>query len=110
MSRATNWCRTVLFHTIHIPELSGREEVAGPFLYLIQRHVKPRTDDTTFVQTSIQVDNNLSRSMIVDYLKLTDVTYMYVGIKKKCCVFLFNTHHTHACASHKYTQAVHLIK
>lgn len=75
----------------HIPELSGREEVAGPFLYLIQRHVKPWTDDTTLVQTSIQVDNNLSRSMIVDYLKLTDVTYVRGDTKNVVYFYLIPT-------------------
>ncbi len=51
------------------PKLSGRQEVTGPLFNLIQRHIESRTDDTTLVQTAIQVDNNLSSSVVIHNLK-----------------------------------------
>ena len=87
---------------LHSPKLSRREEVAGPLFNLIQRHVKPRTDHTTLVQTSIQVDYNFPRSMVVDYLEFTNVAYMDMG--KKC--ILFNAPHTNVACRHTNSKTV----
>ena len=70
--------QTQMQKSIFSPKLSRWQEITGPLLNLIQSHVKSRTDDTTFVQTAIQVDNNLSSSMIVHNLKFPDIAYMCV--------------------------------
>ena len=50
-------------------ELSGRQKVVSPLLNISDGDVKPGRDYTTLVQTTSQIDNDFSSSMIVHNLK-----------------------------------------
>lgn len=57
------------------PKLSWWQQVTSPSLYFCQSHIKPWTDYTTLVETSIQEHHYLARSMIINNLKLTNVAW-----------------------------------
>ncbi len=54
-------------------ELTGREEVSNPLLNLINLNIKTGGNDTTLVKTSVELDNNLTSTMIIDNLKFTNI-------------------------------------
>lgn len=56
------------------PKLPRGKQVAGPLFNAVERDIKSWTDDSTFVETSIQEHNNFSRPMIINNLKLFDVS------------------------------------
>ena len=51
------------------PELSAREKVVGPLLDLSDGHVKSGGDHSALVQTTSQIDNDLSRSVVINNLR-----------------------------------------
>ena len=53
----------------HIPELSGGKEVVGPLLNISDGDIEPGGDDTTLVEASCKVDDNLASSVVIDDLK-----------------------------------------
>ena len=55
------------------PELSGGQQVVAPLLHVGQLDVEAGGDDATLVQTASQVHHDLAGTVVVDYLKLTDV-------------------------------------
>lgn len=57
-----------------VPELTGWQQISGVRLEVVQLDVKARANHTTLVQTAGEVDNDFARSMIIDNLKLADVT------------------------------------
>lgn len=56
------------------PELSGGEQVVTPLLQVGQLDVEAGRNDTTFVESPCQVHHDLASPMVIDDLKLTDVT------------------------------------
>ena len=58
----------------HIAKLSGGQEVVGPLLDVPDGDVEPGGDHAALVQAPRQVDNNLTRSVVIDDLK--DITML----------------------------------
>jgi hypothetical protein len=72
------------FFMIHDPSARGQHNVSNtssgqqlidPVLHIPKTNIEPRRDDTTFIQTSIELNDNLPRTMIVDFLKLSDIAW-----------------------------------
>ena len=53
----------------HIPKLSGGKEVVGPLLNVSDGNIEPGGDDTTLIEASCKVDNNLASSVVINDLK-----------------------------------------
>ena len=58
----------------HEAKLSGGQEVVGPLLDVPDGDVEPGGDHAALVQAPRQVDNNLTRSVVIDDLK--DITML----------------------------------
>lgn len=56
-------------------ELTGGEEVGDPLLHIVELDIETRGDDTALVEATVELDNNLAGTMIVDDLELTNVAY-----------------------------------
>ena len=54
-------------------ELTGWEDGVGEVLEVLQLEVESWRDDTALVQSSVEVDNDLSGTGIINDLKLVDV-------------------------------------
>ena len=57
-----------------LPKLTGRKEISGPVLNFANGHIKARRNDPTLVETTCQVDHNLTSPVIINNLKFADVT------------------------------------
>ena len=55
-------------------ELSGWENLVDELLEILELKVESWGDDTALVKSSIELDNDLSRSLIVNNLELVDVS------------------------------------
>lgn len=55
-------------------ELTRRKQVVDPVLHLGQFDVVAGRDDTTLVQAAIQLNDNLSSTMVIDDFKFTNIT------------------------------------
>jgi hypothetical protein len=67
-----NWRNT---YEDDFPEATGRKEQVDPRLDLVHLDVETWRDDPRLVESTIQLNNDLSGTMVVDYLKFTDVAY-----------------------------------
>lgn len=56
-------------------ELTRREEVDYPLLNIIYSHVESWGDNTALVKTSIEFNNNLVGTVIIDNFEFTDVSF-----------------------------------
>merc|ERR1712224_29828 len=61
----------------NIPKLSRRKEIVCPLLNFVDLNVKSWGNDTTLVQPSVQIYNDLSSSVIVDNLELSNVSFLH---------------------------------
>lgn len=59
-----------------VTELTRGEEVGSPLLDSINGNVETGGDDTTLVDTTGEVDNNLTRALVINDLELADVTVL----------------------------------
>lgn len=59
-----------------LTERSGREELRDPVLNRVDGDVEPGGDDTTLVQSAVELDNNLATSVVVDDLELANVAVL----------------------------------
>ena len=57
----------------HVAELSGGQKVVGPLLYLSDGHVKSGGDHSALVQTTSQIDNDLSGSVVIHNLSSENI-------------------------------------
>jgi hypothetical protein len=57
-------------------ELTGRKELVGPFLNILEGAVEAGRDDSRLVETAQKVDDDLARAVIINNLELTDVTVL----------------------------------
>ena len=57
----------------HVAELSGGQQVVGPLLDLSDGHVKSGGDHSALVQTTSQIDNNLSSSVVINNLRSENI-------------------------------------
>jgi hypothetical protein len=57
-------------------ELSGGENVVGPLFEIGKENIVSGRNDSAFIDSSDELDNNLLASVIVNDLKLTDVVVL----------------------------------
>ena len=58
----------------NITNASSWQKLVDPFLQIGKTNVESRGDDTAFIQTAVELDDNLARTMVVDFLEFADVT------------------------------------
>ena len=54
-------------------EATGREQQVDPVLDLVDRDVVAGRDDTRLVQTAVQLNDDLARTVVIDDLELANV-------------------------------------
>lgn len=64
-------------HVRNSPELTRRQQIVGPLLDVVDRHIEARRDDAALVQATGQVDHHLAGPMVVDDLELADVAVLH---------------------------------
>lgn len=63
-----------------VTELTSRQQVSGPLFDLTNLDVETGRDDTTLVKTTVELDNDLTGTMVINFLELTNIT-----CKVNCC-------------------------
>lgn len=58
-------------------ELTGRKEIVGPLFDIVDGHVESRGDNSAFVESSGQVNDDFTASVIVDDFEFSDVTVFH---------------------------------
>ena len=58
-----------------LPKLSWRKQIIGPLLNVSNGNIKSWGNDTTLVQPSSKVNDNLSCAMVIDDLEFTNVAW-----------------------------------
>jgi len=56
-----------------VSELTGREDIGSELFDLSQGHIETRGDDSALVQSADEVDDDLSGTVVIDDLEITDV-------------------------------------
>lgn len=57
-----------------VTELSGWQQVGSPFFNVTNLNVKSWGNNTTLVQSTVQLDDNLTRSVVVNVFEFANVT------------------------------------
>lgn len=57
-------------------KLTAGQEVGNPLLHIIKLNIETGGDDTTLVKATVELDNNLTGTMIIDDLELANVTVL----------------------------------
>jgi hypothetical protein len=60
----------------YIPNASRRQELIDPFLQVGKSDVETWRDDATFVQTTVELDDDFTGTMVIDFLEFADVAWM----------------------------------
>lgn len=58
----------------NVSELTRREKFNNPLLHIRKANVVPWRDTSGLVDASIQLDDNLARTVIIDFLKFANIT------------------------------------
>ena len=58
-----------------IAKLSGGQDVVDELLEVLQFKIISWGDHTAFIQSAVELNNDLTSSLIVNYLEFVDVTY-----------------------------------
>jgi len=65
-----------------VSELTRRKKVDNPLLNFVHRNIESRRDYTALVQSSVQFNNNLVRSVIVDDFEFPNVSMLLHASKE----------------------------
>lgn len=57
-----------------VTELTSGQQVSSPLFDLTNLDVETGRDNTTLVKTTVKLDNNLTGTMVIDLLELTNIT------------------------------------
>jgi hypothetical protein len=57
-----------------VTELTSGQQVGSPLFELTELDVEARRDDTTLVKTAIELDDDLTGTVVIDLLEFTNVT------------------------------------
>ena len=60
----------------NVTELTGWKQVVTPGFNSIYTNIKTRTDTSSFVDTTKQVDDNFTRSVVIDNFEFSNVTFV----------------------------------
>ena len=66
----------------NVTKLSRGQEVYHPLLHFVELHVESGGDATALVQSTIQVNNHLSSSVVIDHFELFDVTVLLHALQE----------------------------
>ncbi|EEQ39429.1 40S ribosomal protein S22 [Clavispora lusitaniae ATCC 42720] len=66
----------------NVTELSGWQQVVSPSLDVANLDVESWGDDTTLVQSTGQLNNNLTGSVVIDVFELTDVAVLLHNLQE----------------------------
>lgn len=58
-----------------VTELTRGQEVGGPFLKISKLNVEAGRNHTALVQAAVELDDNLARTVVINFLKLANVAY-----------------------------------
>ena len=58
-----------------VTELTRRQQLHDPFLEITELDIVAGRDDTSLVETSVELDDNLAAAVIVDFFELADVAW-----------------------------------
>lgn len=58
-----------------VTELTGRKELDNPFLEVAKLDVVSWGNDTGLVETAVELDDDFAGSVIIDFLKLSNVAF-----------------------------------
>ncbi|WZZ21697.1 hypothetical protein YC2023_123084 [Brassica napus] len=64
-------------------DLSGRKKTSGPTFDLLNSDIETGTDDTTFVQSSIELNDNLTRPVVINVLELANLDTVFLHDNEK---------------------------
>ena len=56
-----------------VTELTGRKELDNPLLHVTELDVVAGRDDTSLVETSVKLDDDLAVTVVIDLLELANV-------------------------------------
>ena len=62
-------------HQDDVAETTRGEQQVDPVFELVNLHIETGRDNTSLVQSSVELDDNLSGAVIVDNFKLADVAW-----------------------------------
>jgi hypothetical protein len=62
----------------NVTKLTRRQQIDNPFFNFTVFNIKARRNYSTLVEPPIQLDDNLIRSVIINDLKLSNVTYSHI--------------------------------
>ena len=65
-----------------VTKSTGRKDVQDPLLNVLDTDVESGGDNSAFIDSTNEVNYNLSRSMVVDDLELADVSVLLHGLEK----------------------------
>lgn len=57
-----------------VTELTGRQQVGSPLFEFGKLDVETGRDNTTLVKTTVELDDDLAGTVVIDLLKFTNVT------------------------------------
>ena len=58
-----------------VAELSGGEDVVDELFEVLQSQIISWGNHAAFIQSAVELNNDLATSLIINYLKFADVTY-----------------------------------
>jgi len=59
-----------------VPELTRWEQLDDPLLEVTDADVEAWGDDTSLVQATVELDDDLAGTVVVDFLEFTDITVL----------------------------------
>merc|ERR550532_61199 len=65
-----------------VTELTGRQQIIGPFFNVFDSDIKSGRNHTNFVQSSGQIDHNFAATMIVDYFEFANISMFHHNLQK----------------------------
>jgi hypothetical protein len=57
----------------NISNTSSRQKLIDPFLQIGKTNIETRRDDTAFVETTVKLNDNLARAVIINFLEFSNV-------------------------------------
>lgn len=74
----------------NIAELTRRKQLDNPLLEVTDANVVAGRDDTSLVETAVELDNDLAGAVVVDLLELADVACQQESV---CCDRIYAKRH-----------------
>ena len=74
-------------------ELTRRKELGGPLLEVTELDGVTGVDDTSLVETAVQLDDDLAGTVVIDLLELANVACQLEDMSVECCESLNDRRH-----------------